>query len=88
MPFEIDPKELGLELDETQTSAFQQTLSDKVQQAIDAEVSGLKTKNTELLGNNRKLKSEFDALKGQFDGLDIEAVKGLQKKPGRTKKPD
>jgi len=83
MPFEIDPKELGLELDEQQSNAFKKSLSDKVQQAIDEEVYGLKAKNQELLGNNRKLKSEFDALKGQFEGLDIDAVKGLLQKAGQ-----
>jgi len=83
MPFDFDPKEAGLELDEAKSSALQKALSEKVQQAIDAEVAGLKTKNQELLGNNRKLKSEFDALKGQFDGLDVEAVKTMLQKAGQ-----
>ncbi|CAK7070100.1 MAG: hypothetical protein KER_03079 [Kerstersia gyiorum] len=77
MPFEFDPKDLGLDLDESKAAALKEALSGKVQEAIDREVSGLKAKNQELIGTNKTVKSELDALKGQFDGLDIDAVKGL-----------
>ncbi|MFA5662389.1 hypothetical protein, partial [Castellaniella sp.] len=55
-------------------------LSAKGKDAIDAAVAGLKSKNSELLGSLKTTKADLDALKGQFDGLDIEAVKGLLKK--------
>ena len=53
----------------------------ELQAQIDAqvarEVAGLKAKNSELIAANKELKSKFDALNSQFEGFDIEAVKGL-----------
>lgn len=46
-----------------------------IQAKIDAEVQGLKNKNSELLG---KFKEAQEKMK-QFDGVDIENVKNLQK---------
>lgn len=83
MPFDFDPAAHGLNLDETQAAALKEALGGKVQEYVDKEVSGLKSKNTELLGANRTFKSELETLKGQFDGLDIEAVKGLLTKVGQ-----
>jgi len=77
MPFEFDPAALGLTLNDEQTAALKEALGSKVQQYLDGEVAGLKSKNQELLGSNKTIKGELDKLKGQFDGLDIEAVKGL-----------
>lgn len=83
MPFEFDPAALGLTLDDTQAAALKEALGGKVQEYVDKEVSGLKSKNTELLGSNKTIKTELDKLKGQFDGLDIEAVKSLLTKVGQ-----
>ncbi|MCO7566441.1 hypothetical protein NJI34_28660 [Pseudomonas sp. S 311-6] len=83
MPFEFDPAAHGLTLDETQTAALKAALGGEVQKFLDGEVSGLKSKNTELIGSNKAIKAELDKLKGQFDGLDIEAVKGLLVKAGQ-----
>ena len=78
MPFEFDAAELGL--DDEKAAAFKEALGGKVQEYLDKEVSGLKSKNQELLGSLRTTKTELDGLKGQFEGLDIEAVKGLLKR--------
>lgn len=45
--------------------------------AVDAATTGLKNKNNELLGSLRTTKTELEGFKTQFEGLDIEAVKGL-----------
>ncbi len=83
MPFDFDPAAHGLTLDETQAAALKTALGGEVQKFLDGEVSGLKTKNQELLGSNKTIKTELDKLKGQFEGLDIEAVKGLLTKAGQ-----
>ena len=69
MPFDFDPAAHGLTLDENQTAALKAALGGEVQKFLDGEVSGLKSKNTELIGSNKAIKSELDKLKGQFDGL-------------------
>ncbi|MHA3905153.1 hypothetical protein ACTPOE_16735 [Castellaniella sp. WN] len=79
---DLDLAALGLDLDEEKAAALKTALTAKGKDAIDAAVAGLKSKNSELLGNLKTQKSELDSLKGQFDGLDIEAVKGLLKKAG------
>ncbi|WP_312141203.1 hypothetical protein [Stutzerimonas nitrititolerans] len=78
--FDFDPAELGLQLDETQAKALKEALGGKVQQYLDTEVAGLKSKNQELLGANKTLKTDLDQFKGQFEGLDIGAVKSLLQK--------
>jgi hypothetical protein len=83
MPFNFDPAAHGLTLDETQAAALKAALGGEVQKFLDSEVSGLKSKNQELIGSNKTIKTELDQLKGQFDGLDIEAVKGLLNKVGQ-----
>ena len=83
MPFDFDPSAHGLTLDDAQAAALKEALGGKVQEYVDREVSGLKSKNTELIGSNKTIKAELDKLKGQFDGLDIEAVKGLLAKAGQ-----
>ncbi|WP_412481333.1 hypothetical protein [Pseudomonas asiatica] len=83
MPFDFDPAAHGLTLDESQTAALKAVLGGEVQKFLDGEVSGLKSKNTELIGSNKAIKTELDKLKGQFDGLDIDAIKGLLAKAGQ-----
>lgn len=78
--FDFDPAEIGLQLDETQAKALKEAIGGKVQQYVEREVTGLKNKNQELLGSLKSTKTELESIKGQFEGLDIEAVKGLLKK--------
>lgn len=80
---DLDFAELGLELPEDKAAALKEALAAKGQAALDAAVTGLKSKNTELLGSIRNAKGELDQFKSQFDGLDIEAVKGLLAKAGQ-----
>lgn len=60
-------KALGIELDEDKTKV----LLDKYNEELNTTVTGLKSKNSELIGKEKQLK---DALK-QYDGLDLEAAK-------------
>jgi len=83
MPFDFDPAAHGLNLDETQVAALKTALGGEVQKYLDGEVTGLKSKNQELIGSNKTIKTELDKLKGQFDGLDIEAVRGLLARAGQ-----
>lgn len=46
-----------------------------IQDRIDAEVVGLKKKNAEVIADQKKLKETL----AQFDGLDVEKMKNLQK---------
>lgn len=79
---DLDLAELGLELPEEKAAALKEALAAKGKEALDQAVTGLKAKNQELLGTIKTTKGELDQLKGQFEGLDIEAVKGLLKKAG------
>jgi len=62
-------------------------ITPEVQALIDAavaqQVAGLKAKNSELLASNKDIKTKFDALNGQLEGLDMDAVKGLLQKVGQ-----
>lgn len=58
----------------------------QLDQYVEQHVSGLKAKNNELLGKNKSLSDELANFKGQFEGLDIDAVKGLLQKLDKTKK--
>lgn len=71
MPFEFDPAELGLEL----TAEQQQALSAKFQTSLDAEVSGLKGKNSDLIQKEKQLKDQMK----QFEGIDPERARHLEK---------
>lgn len=51
-------------------------ITPEIQAIIDKQVSGLKAKNSELLG---KLKEQNDNLK-RFDGIDPDAVRGILKR--------
>lgn len=75
---DLDLAELGL--DEEKAGALKEQLAAKHQEALDKAVAGLKSKNAELLGMNKTIKSELEQFKGQFEGLDVEAVKGLLSK--------
>lgn len=55
----------------------------QLDQYVEQHVSGLKAKNNELLGKNRSLSDELTNFKSQFEGLDIDAVKGLLQKAGQ-----
>ncbi|EEB61241.1 MULTISPECIES: hypothetical protein [Pseudomonas syringae group] len=59
------------------------TITPEIQAVIDQQVAGLKTKNAELLGSLRTTKTELEGFKTQFEGLDIDAVKGLLNKVGQ-----
>lgn len=83
MPFDFDPAELGLDLDSEKTVALKTALSGMFQEALDAEVTGLKAKNANLIRDGKVIKTELDQFKTQFDGLDITAVKGLLTKVGQ-----
>lgn len=83
MPFDFDPAAHGLNLDDAQVTALKAALGGEVQKYLDSEVTGLKSKNQELIGSNKTIKTELDKLKGQFDGLDIDAVRGLLTKAGQ-----
>src|SRR5690606_31926301 len=74
---DLDLAELGLELPEEKAAALKETLAAKAREVVDKEVTGLKSKNSELLGLNKTIKTEFEQFKGQFEGLDEEAVKSL-----------
>ena len=51
--------------------------------AVEASVSGLKTKNTELLGKLKDTSGKLSQFETQFEGIDIDAVKGLLAKAGQ-----
>jgi hypothetical protein len=51
--------------------------------AVEASVTGLKTKNTELLGKLKETTKKLSQFETQFEGLDINAVKGLLTKAGK-----
>lgn len=51
--------------------------------AVEASVSGLKTKNTELLGKLKDTSTKLTQFETQFDGIDIDAVKGLLSRAGQ-----
>lgn len=80
---DLDFTELGVELDEAQQIALKEALAGKFKEAVDQEVTGLKNKNQDLLGQNKALKGDLESFKGQFEGLDIEAVKNIVSKAGQ-----
>jgi hypothetical protein len=80
---DLDLAELGLELPADKAEALKAALAAKGQEAVDKAVTGLKAKNSELLGTIKTTKGELDQLKGQFEGLDINAVKQLLAKTGQ-----
>jgi len=77
---DLDLAALGLEIPEDKAAALKEALTAKGQEVIDREVSGLKTKNNQLMGTVKATKSELDQIKSQFDGLDIDSVKTLLSK--------
>lgn len=52
-------------------------LQEAIDKALEEQVSGLKNKNSELIGKEKKLKAEIDELKKKFDGLDPEVIRDL-----------
>ncbi len=69
--------------DENQIDLEDPAVKDAIAAAVEAATTGLKNKNTELLGSLRNTKTELEGFKTQFEGLDIEAVKGLLTKVGQ-----
>ena len=61
----------GSGVDPLKDPAIQKLLQEKVEQ----EVAGLKKKNSDLIGVEKKLKEQM----AQFEGLDVERLKNLQK---------
>ena len=51
--------------------------------AVEASVTGLKTKNTELLGKLKDASTKLTQFETQFEGIDIDAVKGLLSRAGQ-----
>lgn len=69
--------------DENQIDLEDPAVQIAIAAAVEAATLGLKNKNTELLGSLRTTKTELDGFKGQFEGLDINAVKALLTKVGQ-----
>lgn len=69
--------------DENQIDLEDPAVKTAIAAAVDAATLGLKSKNTELLGSLKTTKTELDGFKTQFEGLDINAVKGLLNKVGQ-----
>ena len=51
--------------------------------AVETSVSGLKTKNSELLGKLKETTGKLTQFETQFEGIDIDAVKGLLSRAGQ-----
>lgn len=51
-----------------------------IQAKIDEQVSGLKSKNDELIGKLNKTKGEFDVLQSQLSDVDLEQFRGFKAK--------
>jgi G3E family GTPase len=51
--------------------------------AVEASVTGLKTKNSELLGKLKDATGKLYQFESQFEGLDLDAVRGLLSKAGQ-----
>ena len=77
---DLDLAELGLELPEEKAAALKEALAAKGKAALDQAVTGLKSKNQELLGTIKSTKTELDQFKSQFEGLNIDSVKALLSK--------
>ncbi|NYT67969.1 hypothetical protein [Pusillimonas noertemannii] len=77
---DLDLAELGLDIPEDKAAALKEALAAKGKEALDQAVTGLKSKNQELLGTIKTTKTELEQFKTQFDGLDIESVKALLSK--------
>lgn len=80
---DIDLSELGLDLPDDKAAALKEALGAKAKELLEQETSGLKGKNSELLGKLKTAQGDLDSFKSQFDGLDIEAVKTIVSKAGQ-----
>ncbi|TGV06470.1 hypothetical protein E4695_13015 [Alcaligenaceae bacterium 429] len=80
---DIDLSELGLDLPDDKAAALKEALGAKAKELLEQETSGLKGKNSELLGKLKTAQGDLDSFKSQFDGLDIEAVKAVVSKAGQ-----
>ena len=52
------------------------------------EIQGLKAKNYELLGNNKKLKEQINEIQKKLDGIDIDSYNDYVNKISTSGKPD
>ncbi|MCW2255729.1 hypothetical protein M2263_001820 [Providencia alcalifaciens] len=66
--------------EETKIDLSNPEIQAAIKAAVDEQVAGLKAKNSELLGANKGVKEELDALKSQLGGIDLTAVKDLLSK--------
>lgn len=66
--------------EETKIDLSNPEIQAAIKAAVDEQVAGLKAKNSELLGANKGVKEELDALKLQLGGIDLTAVKDLLSK--------
>ncbi|UNH28187.1 hypothetical protein MNY64_05100 [Moellerella wisconsensis] len=66
--------------EETKIDLSNSEIQAAIKAAVDEQVAGLKAKNSELLGANKGVKEELDALKSQLGGIDLTAVKDLLSK--------
>ncbi|UNH25075.1 hypothetical protein [Moellerella wisconsensis] len=66
--------------EETKIDLSNSEIQAAIKEAVDEQVAGLKAKNSELLGANKGVKEELDALKSQLGGIDLTAVKDLLSK--------
>lgn len=69
--------------EENQIDLEDPAVKEAIAAAVEAATTGLKNKNSELLGSLKNTKTELEGFKTQFEGLDIEAVKGLLTKVGQ-----
>jgi hypothetical protein len=69
--------------DENEIDLENPAIKAAIASAVDASVSGLKTKNTELLGKLKDTTGRLTQFESQFEGLNIDAVKGLLAKAGQ-----
>lgn len=76
---ELDFQSLGIELSDEQ----KQSVTAKLNEAFEAQTSGLRGKTQELLGKLNASKTELSEFKSQFEGFDIDAVKSLVAKAGQ-----
>ena len=61
--------------EETEIDLENPAIKAAIATAVEASVSGLKTKNTELLGKLKDTSTKLTQFETQFEGIDIDAVK-------------
>lgn len=77
---DVDLSALGLDLPEDKVAALKEALSAKAKEHLEAEERGAKAQSAGLQAKLTAAQAELDSLKGQFDGFDMDALKGLLQK--------